>query len=95
MNHVIGDHVDESVLVAEGMESDAPRVGVLVDEALALAIDQDAPCKAVRWAERQRALEATQPGRRRAGPDAHADPAAVVVRGADPPSGVGTWAEGH
>ena len=88
MNHVIRDHVDETVLIAEGMEPDAPRVGVLVDEALAMAIDEDAPGKAVRWAERQRALEATQPGRRRSGPDAHADPAAVVVRSSNPPGRV-------
>ena len=37
------------------MESDAPRIGILVDEALAMAIDEDAPGQAVRWAERQRA----------------------------------------
>ena len=86
MNHVIGDHVDESVLIAQGMESDAPRVGVLVDETLALAIHQDASCKAVRWAERQpRTRSYSTLIVSRAGPDAHADPAAVVVRGADPP----------
>ena len=95
VDHVIGDHVDEAVLVAEGVEPDAAGVGILVDESLALAIDEDSPGEAVGRPERQRALEGVEPGRRRAGAGAHADPAAVVVRGADPPGrvgNVGQWA---
>ena len=43
MDHVIGDHVDEAVVVAEGVEPDATGVGVLVDESLAMAVDEDSP----------------------------------------------------
>src|SRR5580693_9238689 len=70
VNHIISDHVDEPIVVAESMQPDSARVGVLVDETFAMAIDQDAPGQSVRWTERQRALEATQPGRRRPRSDA-------------------------
>ena len=57
MDHVIRDHVDEALLVAEGVEPDPPGIGVLVDESFAVSIDEDAPGQAVRWAEGERALE--------------------------------------
>ena len=85
VDHVIGDHVDESAVVAQGVEPDATGVGILVDEPLTVAVDEDPPRKAVGWPEGQRALEGVEPGRHRSGADAHPDPAAVVVRGADPP----------
>src|SRR5665213_4161019 len=88
VNHVIGDHVDEAVVVAKGVESDATGVGILVDESLTVAVDEDSPCEAVGRPEGQRTLEGVEPGRRCAGAYAHADPAPVVVRGADPPGRV-------
>src|SRR6185437_16151528 len=76
VDRVVGDHVDEAVVLAEGMIPDAPGVGVLVDETLTVAVDEDPPRQPVWRPERQRALERVQPGRGRTGTDAHADPTA-------------------
>ena len=70
------------------MEPDATGVGILIDEPLTLAVDEDAPCQTVGRPEGQRALEGVEPGRRRSGARAHADPAPVIVRGPDPPGRV-------
>ena len=89
MDHVIGEHEDETVLVAERVEPDAPGIGVLVDESLAMAVDEDAPGQAVGRPQGQRAFERAEPRRRCTRADTHADAAAVVVRGPDTPGGVG------
>src|SRR5664280_3499084 len=85
VDHVIGDHEDEAVVIAQGMEPDATGVGILVDESLTVAVDEDSPGEAVGRSEGQCALEGVEPGRRCSGAHAYTDPAAVVVRGADPP----------
>ncbi len=51
VDHVVGDHVDEAVLVAQGVEADATGVGILVDESLAMAVDEDPAGETVGWSE--------------------------------------------
>ena len=85
VDHIVCDHVDESFLVAKGVQADAPRVGVLVDESLAVAIDQNPASQPVRWPEGERALEGPESLGRGSGSDAHTDPTAVVSRRTDAP----------
>ena len=94
VDHVIGDHVDDALVVAQGVDPDATGVGVLVDESPAVAVDEDPPGEAVGRPEGQRALERVEPGRGGPGADGQADPPPVVVRGADPPARVGPVGQG-
>ena len=96
VHHVISDHVDESVVVAEGMEPDAPRVGVLVDESLAAAIDEDAPWpggEVDRAAARTRSYSSLVVAAPAPTPMRIPRPSSfgVPIRHAES----GTWAEGH
>ena len=84
---LVDDQVGLAVLVQQRGLPDAALVGVLVDEALAEAVDDDAVHEPARGVERQRALDGVHPLDARAGGLGHPDAAAVVALGAEPQRG--------
>ena len=68
------------VLAEQELLAEAAGVGVLVEEALARRVDDDAPHQRAGRRERDADLDAVEPHDLRAGAVAHGDPATVVER---------------